>query len=188
MCLLRISHILLSLLKPQKFRMTDTHTVLIRPHNARLIYCAARRTEAFTQCTCLVKSNPVFLCSPSQPLTTTTTSLVTAVVYMVSPGVESPVTYDLAWTVDCKSQQSNSLLIDADSLIWLMAPQHSLWWMDGCRCMCVCVCVCVCARARGTAATCACRLRYSMIRPWSPGHGHVKEWKTPERFAIETVL
>lgn len=119
---------------------THTHRGLIRPHNARLICCAARRTEAFTECTCLVKSNPVFLCSPSQPLATTTTSLVTAVVYMVSPGVESPVTYDLARTVDCKSQQSNSLLIDADSLIWLMAPQHSLWWMDGCQCMCACTC------------------------------------------------
>lgn len=59
------------------------------------------------------------------------------------------VTSSSSWTAACKSRWSISWLIDSDSLIWLMAPHHSLWWMD--------------VRALDTGTTCACWLRYSMI-------------------------
>lgn len=46
------------------------------------------------------------------------------------PGVQYSVTCDSSRTFSCKSQRRNSLTIDSDSLISLMAPYHSLRWMD----------------------------------------------------------
>lgn len=51
----------------------------------------------------------------------TKTSLEMAAVYL---------TCDSSRTFSCKSQRRNSLTIDSDSLISLMAPYHSLRWMD----------------------------------------------------------
>lgn len=44
--------------------------------------------------------------------------------------LEYSVTCDSSRTFSCKSQRRNSLTIDSDSLISLMAPYHSLRWMD----------------------------------------------------------
>lgn len=44
--------------------------------------------------------------------------------------LEYSVTCDSSRTFSCKSQRRNSLTTDSDSLISLMAPYHSLRWMD----------------------------------------------------------
>lgn len=145
MCLLRISLIFPSLFGPQKAKKnTDaqahTHTpplvwsfhtmlysfIVLRdgqklPPNIQFLsnpilwFSAAPRTP---QWLCLQQRQKQQQAS-WQPLFTS-----------FSSGVEQSVTYDSARTADCKSQQSNSLLIDTESLIRLMAPHHSLWWMD----------------------------------------------------------
>lgn len=128
MCLLwRISLIFPSLFEVKK-TTTLPHCGLISPHGAVSVCCTMKWTKAKSTKHGFFRRPPTscFSAGP-QDENKNKSGDGSCLPPLV---LEYSVTCDSSRTFSCKSQRRNSLTIDSDSLISLMAPYHSLRWMD----------------------------------------------------------